>query len=248
MEDVSHPAIAGLFDAARRGKLSRRQVLRRAAIFGLSAPAISALLAACGGSSSSSSSSSASSSSNGSSSTSGNGSNATAGATSAAEAGTSTTTSSTPTKRGEGGELKLLWWQAPHIMNPHFASGDTDVDAGRVVLEPLAEFDAQGNPSIPILAANIPSLENGQVAKDGLSVTWKLKQGVKWSDGQPFTSADVKFTWELVTNPDSATTTLASYNIITGIDTPDDYTAVLHFKDPTPNWFAAFCGYNGMIL
>src|SRR5438132_1291123 len=94
-----------------------------------------------------------------------------------------------PTRRGGGGQLKTLWWQAPTLLNPHFANGTKDEDASRIFYEPLASFDPDGN-VVPVLAAEAPSLQNGQVAKDGMSVTWKLKKNVAWHDGQPFTADD----------------------------------------------------------
>src|SRR6516164_6110583 len=79
-----------------------------------------------------------------------------------------------PTKRGGGGALKLLWWQAPTLLNPHFAVGTKDQEASRIFYEPLAGWDAEGN-LVPFLAADIPSFENEGLAQDGMSVTWKLK-------------------------------------------------------------------------
>src|SRR5207302_1826329 len=96
---------------------------------------------------------------------------------------------SSPTKRGGGGLLKTLWWQAPTLLNPHFAVGTKDQDASRIFYEPLASFDPDGN-LVPFLAAEIPSLQNGGVAKDGRSVTWRLKKNVLWHDGKPFTADD----------------------------------------------------------
>ena len=84
-----------------------------------------------------------------------------------------------PTKRGGGGPLKLLWWQGPTLLNPHFATGTKDQDAARLFYEPLANWDADGNLK-PVLAESIPGLEDGTLAKDGKSVTWKLKKNVKW--------------------------------------------------------------------
>src|ERR1700716_1239358 len=100
-----------------------------------------------------------------------------------------------PTKRGGGGPLKLLWWQGPTLLNPHFATGTKDQDASRIFYEPLAAFDPDGN-LVPILAAEIPSIQNGAVAKDGKSVTWKLRTNVVWHDGKPFTADDIVFNWE----------------------------------------------------
>src|SRR5690242_14279605 len=108
---------------------------------------------------------------------------------------------------GGGGPLALLWWQAPTILNAHLSLATKDVGAVRIYAEPLADFNAQ-NQLVPILAAEIPSLDNGGVAKDGTSVTWKLKSGVKWHDGQPFTAGDVAFTFKYLSDPGTSATTL----------------------------------------
>src|SRR5579859_1060417 len=78
-----------------------------------------------------------------------------------------------PTKRGGGGALKVLWWQGPTLLNPHFAVGTKDQDGSRIFYEPLAGWDPDGN-LVPVLAAEAPTIENGGLSKDGLSVTWKL--------------------------------------------------------------------------
>ncbi len=113
----------------------------------------------------------------------------------------------TPTKRGGGGTVKVLWWQSPTLLNPHFANGTKDQDGSRIFYEPLASFDPDGN-LMPILAAEIPTVQNGGVAKDGTSVTWKLKQNVQWHDGKPFTADDVVFNWEYATDPATAAVTV----------------------------------------
>jgi peptide/nickel transport system substrate-binding protein len=152
-----------------------------------------------------------------------------------------------PTKRGGGGALKLLWWQSPTLLNPHFAVGTKDQDGSRIFYEPLAAFDPDGN-LMPILAAEIPSLQNGGVAKDGKSVTWKLKKGVVWHDGKPFTADDVIFNWEYAADPATAATTISSYRDIDKIDKLDSHTVKLTFKKPLPFWSDAFCGNRGMII
>ena len=78
-----------------------------------------------------------------------------------------------PVKRGGGGALKILWWQGPTLLNPHFAVGTKDQDGSRIFYEPLASWDPDGI-LCPTLAAEIPDLENGGLAKDGKSVTWNL--------------------------------------------------------------------------
>jgi peptide/nickel transport system substrate-binding protein len=153
----------------------------------------------------------------------------------------------TPTKRGGGGPLRVLWWQAPTNLNPHFANGTKDEDGSRIFYEPLASFDPDGN-LIPVLAGEVPSLQNGGVSKDGLSVTWKLKKGVTWHDGKPFTADDVVFNWEYTVDPATATVKSGSYTDIQKIDKLDSHTVKITFKNPNPFWAVSFCGPNGMII
>jgi peptide/nickel transport system substrate-binding protein len=152
-----------------------------------------------------------------------------------------------PTKRGGGGLLKTLWWQAPTLLNPHFATGTKDQDAARIFYEPLASYDPEGN-VVPVLAADVPSLQNGLVAKDGLSVTWRLKKNVAWHDGKPFTADDVVFNWEYVMDAATAAVTQGQYRDIQRIDKVDSHTVKIVFKNPTPVWSTAFCGPTGMII
>ncbi len=154
---------------------------------------------------------------------------------------------SNPTKRGGGGLLKTLWWQAPTLLNPHFAVGTKDQDASRIFYEPLASFDPDGN-LVPFLAAEIPSRENGGVSKDGRSVTWRLKANVQWHDGKPFTADDLVFNWEYVMDPATAAVTQGSYTNIERIDKPDSHTIKIGFKKPTPFWARPFCSTDGMII
>src|SRR6266550_8515274 len=90
-----------------------------------------------------------------------------------------------PTKAGGGGALKTLFWQGPTLLNPHFAVGAKDSEGCRIFYEPLAAWDPDGN-LVPVLAAEIPDIENGGIAPDGKSVTWKLKKDIAWHDGKAF--------------------------------------------------------------
>jgi hypothetical protein len=136
-----------------------------------------------------------------------------------------------PTKAGGGGQLKVLFWQAPTLLNPHFAVGTKDQEGARIFYEPLAAWDPDGN-LVPVLAAEVPEIENGGVAPDGLSVTWKLKKNVQWHDGQPFTADDVVFNWEYAADPATAATTIGSYQNIT-VEKLDPSVVRVRFKKPT---------------
>ena len=151
-----------------------------------------------------------------------------------------------PTKRGGGGPLKLLWWQGPTLLNPHFATGTKDQDASRIFYEPLASWDVDGNLNA-ILAAELPSIQNGGLAADAKSVTWKLKPGVKWHDGQPFTADDVVFTSEYARDPATAAVSIGVYRDLT-VEKVDDLTVRVVFDKPTPFWASPFVGAYGCIL
>ncbi|MBN9091523.1 MAG: peptide ABC transporter substrate-binding protein [Reyranella sp.] len=151
-----------------------------------------------------------------------------------------------PTKRGGGGHLKVLWWQGATLLNPHFAVGTKDQDGSRFFYEPLAGWDANGNLK-PVLAESIPGREDGTLAADGKSVTWKVKKNVKWHDGKPFTADDVLFNWEYARDPAAAATTSATYKDVK-VEKVDDYTVKVLFDAPTPFWALAFVGAQGMII
>ena len=150
-------------------------------------------------------------------------------------------------QKGRGGTLRLFFWQAPTILNPHLSQGTKDLLAARIAYEPLASFNKEGD-LVPFLAAEIPSLENGGVAKDGLSVTWTLKEGIQWSDGEPFTANDVLFTYEYITNPDVTSTSAVNFSAVANVEIIDDTTVTVNFNEPTAAWFLPFVGQQGMII
>lgn len=151
-----------------------------------------------------------------------------------------------PTKRGGGGALRILWWQGPTLLNPHFATGTKDQDGSRLFYEPLAGWDSDGN-LVAVLAAEIPSRENGGLSADGKTVTWKLKPGVKWHDGKPFSADDVVFNWEYASDPATAAVSIASYRNVKA-EKVDDLTVRVIFDKATPFWADAFVGTRGMII
>jgi peptide/nickel transport system substrate-binding protein len=152
------------------------------------------------------------------------------------------------TQRGAGGDLKILYWQPPATLNTHQATGPKDSDAARLVLEPLASLGKDGQPIANGLAAEIPSLANGGIARDFTSVTWKLREGVKWSDGTLFSAEDVAFTYEYQCDPETAASTLDRCDEVQSVVARDSHTVVVTYRSPHPFVFQWGVGAGGTIL
>jgi len=151
-------------------------------------------------------------------------------------------------RRGSGGDLKILYWQAPSTLNPHLATGPSDSDAARLVLEPLASLGRDGQPIANGLAAEIPTVANGGIAKDLTSVTWKLRQGVKWSDGSPFSADDVAFTYQYQCDPLTGASTFDRCDGVQSVVARDPNTVVVAYRSPHPFVFQWGVGSDGAIL
>jgi len=150
-------------------------------------------------------------------------------------------------ERGADGQVNILYWQAPSIMNPYLSGGTKDIEAASLVLEPLARYDETGT-MVPWLAETIPTVENGGVAADFTAITWRLKPGLTWSDGSKVTSQDVKFTWEYCTAEGGGCAQIEKFGGIARIDTPDPRTATIHFTAPKPFPYTAFVGAQAPLL
>jgi peptide/nickel transport system substrate-binding protein len=143
--------------------------------------------------------------------------------------------------RGEGGALNIIQWQAATILSPHVSTGTKDYLAASLVLEPLMAYMPDSS-IIPILATQVPTVENGQLADDLTSVTFTLREGVVWSDGEPFTADDVAFTWQWIMNPENASVSNGVWAPIENIEVVDPLTLTVSFAAPNANWFEPFTG------
>ena len=150
-------------------------------------------------------------------------------------------------ERGADGEVKILYYQAVSTLNAYLSSGTKDVEAGSLVLEPLASFDQDGK-MVPRLASEIPTVENGGVAADLTSITWKLAPGVKWSDGTDLTADDVIFTWQYCTDPNGGCAQGAKYEGVKSVEAVDPLTVKVTFDAPKPYPYQPFTGATAPIL
>ncbi len=142
-------------------------------------------------------------------------------------------------ERGSSGHLNIIYWQAPSILNPYLSGGTKDVDASNLMLEPLARFNQVGV-LVPWLAESVPTVENGGVSEDLMSITWVLREGLLWSDGTPVTSADAVFTAEYCMHPEGGCAQGRFFNDIDSVEAVDERTIRVNFSVPKPNPYSAF--------
>ncbi len=150
-------------------------------------------------------------------------------------------------ERGSDGNVSIIYWQAPSILNPFLSGGTKDVESASLVIEPLARYDQDGN-MVPFLASEIPTVENGGVSEDLTSITWKIAPGITWSDGTPFTSADVKFTADYCMHPEGGCAQVTKFEGVTSVEAVDDLTVKVTFDAPTPFPYGPFVGGESPII
>ncbi len=108
----------------------------------------------------------------------------------------------------------------------------------------LLRCDVHNN-IVPELALQVPTKENGGVSSDGLTITYHLRRGVRWSDGAPFNADDVIFSFKAVLNPDNNVTSRTGFDLISKMDEPDKYTVVIHLKKPYSSFVETFFSTSG---
>ena len=148
---------------------------------------------------------------------------------------------------GQGGTATLRYWQAPTILNPYLSSGYKDGEAASLVIEPLAEYNPNGE-LVPVLATRIPTLANQGISADRTRITWTLREDIVWSDGTPLTAGDVVFTWQYCTAPDAGCIQTKAFANVSSVDAVDDRTVTITFEGPTSFPYAPFVSFFSPIL
>lgn len=150
-------------------------------------------------------------------------------------------------ERGRDGDVKILYWQAPSILNPFLSGGTKDVESASLVIEPLARYTEAGA-MVPWLVTEVPTVANGGVSEDLTTITWKIAPGITWSDGTPFTSADVKFTADYCMHPEGGCAQGAKFDGVESVEALDDLTIKVTFTGPKPNPYGPFVGGESPII
>ncbi|MBV8364235.1 MAG: peptide ABC transporter substrate-binding protein [Candidatus Eremiobacteraeota bacterium] len=120
---------------------------------------------------------------------------------------------------------------APNSLNPLLNTEQVETTVDRFIYDPLVITDDKGNQR-PDLAVEVPSQKNGGISRDGRTITYKLRRDVKWHDGVPFTSDDVRFSFNQLMNSKNNISTRAGYEVVDHVATPDKYTIVFHLRRP----------------
>jgi len=126
----------------------------------------------------------------------------------------------------KGGVFNVHYGAEQRQLNPSIQASTGVYIIGGKIQENLVDLDSEGKP-VGVLA------ESWEASPDGKTITFKLRKGITWHDGKPFTSADVEFTamnmWKKILNYGS---TLQLF--LTAVDTPDPQTAIFRYERPMP--------------
>lgn len=150
-------------------------------------------------------------------------------------------------ERGADGHVNVIYWQAPSILNPYLSGGTKDLESASIIIEPLGRYDPDGK-MFPLLAAEIPTVENGGVSADFKTITWKLQPGLLWSDGTALTANDVKFSADYCMHPEGGCAQAAKFEGVQSVEVIDDLTVKVTFEEAKPNPYGPFMGAQSPII
>ncbi len=139
----------------------------------------------------------------------------------------------------QGGTLVMGFYQEPETLNPYLRTQTIANVAGALLERGLVKVLPDGI-FAPDLAKEVPTVQNGGVSEDGLTVTYHLKEGITWSDGEPLTCDDVAFTWEAIVHPQSGAASIGSYQDVASVTCGGDYIVVLRYSRFYPPYLTLF--------
>ncbi len=125
--------------------------------------------------------------------------------------------------------LRIATLADPSSLNPLLAHDQETIGNDLLVCQTLIGLDAR-NRSIPILLTRIPTTGNGDLSRDGLSITYHLRRGVRFADGAELTSHDVAFTYRAILDSRNNVLSSDAYRRIARLQTPDPYTVAIRLK------------------
>jgi peptide/nickel transport system substrate-binding protein len=139
----------------------------------------------------------------------------------------------------KGGQVVVGLTQEPTSFNPLRPHIEVDRGVHFGIFDSLWRVDDTGQ-LVPNLAAEVPTMKNGGIGKNGLDYTFRLKKGATWHDGKPFTAKDVKFTHELLMNPKFAVFSKIGHDIVASLEATDDQTIKVKLREPFAPFLTAW--------
>ena len=136
-----------------------------------------------------------------------------------------------PASQSRTGSIVLADRQFPDAVNPLFSGSPVDYELQSALWAAPVVFDSHFHAQ-PDQLTEVPLPENGDVRDNGATIIMHLRHDLRWSDGQPIVSGDFQYWWQLDQNPATGALNVSGYDQIASIDTPDDFTVVLHLKRP----------------
>jgi peptide/nickel transport system substrate-binding protein len=140
--------------------------------------------------------------------------------------------------------VTFIWTQEFDTLNPLYTNMWFSAITFQLWNAYAWDFDQENNP-VPVLVAEIPSMEDGTISEDGTVITLKLRPDLVWSDGTPLTAEDFKFTYEMYIDPANSVASTYPYDNITSLETPDPQTVVMTFEEPLASWLGTL--WKGII-
>jgi peptide/nickel transport system substrate-binding protein len=144
----------------------------------------------------------------------------------------------------QAGILRFSENESPSSLNPMLNSSAPSLDLSMFIYSYAVRYDDRARP-VPDAVSEIPTVENGDVSKDGRTLRYKLRPNLRWQDGQPVTCEDLKFTWQAVMNPHNDVVTTDGYKDITSIDCSNERVAVVHMRKLYAPYLQQLWGENG---
>ena len=136
-----------------------------------------------------------------------------------------------PAQAAEPHVLRFTETLAVTTLNPFYTTSGVIVDLSTLTMAYFVRFDAQAH-MVPELIGAIPSQQNGGVSRDGRTIVYHLRRGVKWSDGAAFDADDVAYTLRFIADKTNTITSREAWDHVRSFDEPDKYTIVLHLDEP----------------